>query len=924
MKSGPLTLTKRVLTGILHAPEPPLSNKFLDPANNHDLLRYSQALRKKYLYTNNFGLALDDSDLNTTGRPVPLNNLFVPPLVSRQPYTPEDILLQEKDAKEHRLLEVHQVLRHNPRLFLLGTPGTGKTTLVHWLLLALTYSGMNHVKVALGQVVPFAFILRDLTLREVHTWEDLWRRLVESTGVDIEPALLNTLFQSGQAFFLLDGLDEVADPLVRKGLGLALLDGMNRYRRCRFLVTSRLIGFSAAAFFGLDEVAVTEEGSENFEGSSWGPEHLFLLGQKMAMAPGGSRDTIAGENTSGFGTAFLAPFNTSQVKRFAVNWFSQYEPDTFVHMQRVDDLMDRVGANQGLSRLSRIPVLLNMICFIHARRTRLPDGRVELYERIAQTYLVALDRAKGLELPGKDLNIDYQDLSNWLATLALTMQERRIGEKGAVQVDRKEIERILSQGLEEKGLSEQECGCQCQAILRYFIRRSGFLVPVGQRQGEEVYAFNHLSFQEYFAARALDEKISFFTTEKEWREIRTLLDQPHWQETFVLLFEMQPSVRKADHLADRLFGGRNENAGESKGSKILGKDLVPVWLVMAQVAMDTAVRLGREQRGRLIERAWGAVKPYLLGHHLPSSRGLLASKLPEHVRKVTTFLLHDQFASLDCLKELVSGQSRLILPNVDIPNPAVLQDFTSLTELDLSGTSISDIRPLARLIQLTTLDLSGTSISDIRPLAQLTQLTGLDLSRTSISDIRPLAQLTQLTTLDLSGTSISDIRPLAQLTQLTGLDLSRTSISDIRPLAQLTRLIRLYLSGTSVSDISPLASLTGLTGLQLSGPSIGDISLLAQLTRLTTLFLSGPSISDIRPLARLTRLTRLFLRGTSISDIRPLARLTRLTWLELNGTSISDIRPLAQLTSLTRLDLSGTSVRDITPLAHLGNLTITQ
>ena len=45
MKSGPLTSTKRVLTGILHAPEPPLDNEFLDPANNHDLLRYSQALR---------------------------------------------------------------------------------------------------------------------------------------------------------------------------------------------------------------------------------------------------------------------------------------------------------------------------------------------------------------------------------------------------------------------------------------------------------------------------------------------------------------------------------------------------------------------------------------------------------------------------------------------------------------------------------------------------------------------------------------------------------------------------------------------------------------------------------------------------------------------------------------------------------------
>ena len=906
MKSGPLTSTKRVLTGILHAPEPPLDNEFLDPANNHDLLRYYQVLRRKYFYTSNFGLALDDSDLNTTGRPVPLNNLFVPPLVSEQPYTPEDILLQEKDAKQHRLMEVHQALRHNPRLFLLGTPGSGKTTLVHWLLLALTYSGMNHVKVALDQVVPFAFILRDLTLGGVHTWEDLWHRLIESAGVDIQPALLNTLFQSGQAFFLLDGLDEVADPVVRKGLGRALLDGMNRYRRCRFLVTSRPVGFSATAFFGVDEVDVTEDELENCEESSWGSDHRRLLAQKVAVAPGGARDTIAGESTSGFGTAFLAPFNTSQVKRFAVNWFSQYEPDTSVHMERVDDLMDRVGANDGLSRLSRIPVLLNMICFIHARRARLPDGRVELYEQIAQTYLVALDRAKGLELPGKELNIDYQDLSNWLATLALTMQERRIGEEGTVQVARKEIERILFRGLEEKGLSEQDCGRQCQAILHYFIRRSGFLVPVGQRRGEDVYAFNHLSFQEYFAARALDEQISFFTMEKEWLKIRILLDQPHWQQTFVLLFEMQPSVRKADHLADKLFRVAHANVRTGKRKKRTGQDLEQVWLVVAQVAMDTAVRLGREQRDRLIERAWDTVCSYLLNRHL-HNRGLLGPQLPENVRKVTTFLLHDRFSSRDCLRKIFSGQSRLILSGITIFNLEILQDLTSLKELDLNVTSVSDISPLAQLTNLTRLKLSGISVSDISPLAQLSSLSQLFLYGRAIEEM-----------------SVNDISPLTQLTNLTELELFNIPVMDISFLGQLTNLTKLAVGGNSLCDISPLTQLTSLTELELYSESEIDISSLAQLTNLTKLTLMGMSINDISPLAQLTRLTVLSLVMTPVSDIRPLAQLSSLTELRLVGTLVSDISPLAQLTNLTMLILLETPVSDISPLAHLEYLKIIQ
>ncbi|MDX9834109.1 MAG: NACHT domain-containing protein, partial [Desulfobulbus sp.] len=756
MKSRLLASTAWAVTGFLQPPEPPLRDEFLDPANNHELLRYYQTLRKKYLYSSNFGLALDDRDITTTGRPVPLNNLFVPPLVGARQLTPEDIIQWEGHPDSKHLQEVHQALRHSARLFLLGTPGTGKTTLIHWLILALTYSGNNHVKGALGQVIPFAFFLRDLPLKGVLTWEQLWERCVTQTGVELESTLLSVLVQNGQAFFLFDGLDEVADSVVRKGLGQALLDGMNRYQRCRFLVTSRPVGFSAASFFGLVEETAPEDELESIQNApEFSAPHLYLTRKRAAKASG---DEVAATGAVAplLRTAFLAPFNTSQVKQFAVNWFSQYEPNTSVHVQRVTDLLDRVAANDGLSRLSRIPVLLNMICFIHARRARLPDGRVELYERIAQTYLVALDQARGLELPGKDLNVDYQDLSNWLATLALTMMQKRRGEEeGAVQVERKDIEQILSQGLEEKGLSEQECGLQCQAILRYFIRRSGFLVPVGQRQGEEVYAFNHLSFQEYFAARALDEKISFFTTEREWRELRTLLDQPQWQETFVLLFEMQPSVKRADHLADLLFGEKQQYlaSNESENDKL--SDLLPGWLVAVQVAMNTAVRLGYQRRDRLIKGAWGVANPYLLGGiNIPDRR------LFENTQKVISFLLHDRFTSLGHFREITSGQPRLLLSGVTIANLEVLGNLTNLQELDLSNTSVSDLQPLAQLINLKFLSLTNTSVNDIQPLAQLTSLGVLFLGNTSVNDIQPLAQLTSLEALFLTNTPVSDLQPL--------------------------------------------------------------------------------------------------------------------------------------------------------------------
>ena len=111
----------------------------------------------------------------------------------------------------------------------------------------------------------------------------------------------------------------------------------------------------------------------------------------------------------------------------------------------------------------------------------------------------------------------------------------------------------------------------------------------------------------------------------------------------------------------------------------------------------------------------------------------------------------------------------------------------------------------------------------------MTSLTRLNLSSNSISDISVLKDLTSLTRLNLSSNSISNISALEDLTSLTDLWLHQNSISDISALEDLTSLILLSLYVNSISDISALEDLTSLTTLWLHGNSISDYGPLRRL-----------------------------------------------------------------------------------------------
>ena len=250
-----------------------------------------------------------------------------------------------------------------------------------------------------------------------------------------------------------------------------------------------------------------------------------------------------------------------------------------------------------------------------------------------------------------------------------------------------------------------------------------------------------------------------------------------------------------------------------------------------------------------------------------------------------------------------------------------LEHATFLEDARFDRNQISDLRPLAGLVNLEILELRGNPIVDISPLMNLANLERLTLIGNQIDDISPLSGLLRLTNLILDENQVVSLSPLMNLANLTHLGLNGNQIDDISPLANLTQLRHIGLARNQIRDINPLAGLIRLESLVLNRNQISDISPLANLTNLKTLFLIGDrSISDITPLANLTQLMRLRLSGQSISDITPLANLTQLIHFRLDNNQIRDISSLANLTLLEELALNKNAITDITPLIGLKNL----
>ena len=742
-----------------------------------------------------------------------IDRLFVAPLLTRR-YVSPDENPEDRTGKAKALVDA---LVENTPLVLLGDPGIGKSTLLNYVACLLSRLATNALVERLGWRLPLPMVLRELPVRGVKDFDGLLdaflSREMSAPLRQDDGRYLKQALARGQAFLLLDGIDELGDRATREGLRSAVFDGLARYPGCRWLLTSRIVGYDEVPF---DTVRNRpNDALLRDEPSASGAVHAELL-RRNVRGPSNLGRGFRGGHVA---VRYLAPFDDRRIAVFAHNWYARREAAAPRARENADHLVRAVHADESILRLARVPNLLTMMALIHRIEATLPHGRALLYERIAEAYLESIDRFRGINSSPHDL----PRKKGWLARVGFEMQRRRTSEEETnaidILVEFNTVGDWLSEEMERSNTFP--CSPSAQDFLEVVGRRSGLFLP----RGEGLYAFVHLSFQEYFAAVALQREVTRLRWAKG-NESRlgfdrgTLADwagQSVWRETFAFLFELLASEEEDDWHADLL-------------DCVFGEDFSRL---DAQESEEVTLNLGH-LLARLVVNSRSGLSP-------SKSDAAIASCVKTQMRLQNHF--RPQGMPSRIFADLIRDDARLNVGVFMQIGAEMEREAPGNRELDLSGSRISDLEPVAKLTTLESLDLGGTQVSDVGPLAKLTALEWLDLTDTPLSSIGPLAKLSALERLDLTFTPVSDINPLGKLARLERLELAFTPVSDIGPLASLSALEHLDLTETPVSDIGPLANLASLESVQLMGTQISDIGPLAKLAALRRVDLRDTRVS---------------------------------------------------------------------------------
>ena len=398
---------------------------------------------------------------------------------------------------------------HDPeqRAFvILGDPGSGKTTLLHYLALAYA-RGAESAANRLG--VPEAEVDRLPIFAPLAAFDDMRSRDKTLTlrkflalyydtrrGLPGLEALFERAIRSGRALILLDGLDEVLDVQTRRFVAeqVSALAGEWTPRGVRFMLSSRVVGYREAPVSG---------------------------------------------NVS---TLTVLDFGESEIRTFVRQWARAFEvwtagsetPEALRQAQVLElDVMQDVRSNPSVRRLAANPLMLTMLALLR-RQTgiRLPHRRIELYESYVKTLLENWVYARSLDAREESLDLlDRHQAENVLIPLALWLQEEKpSGTAGQVEIRRKLTDICLEEeGLDRDGADRKQLR-EAQEMATRFLREMREMSGLIVERGQDAFGFLHLTFQEYFAGRALAQK----SDERRWKIVRKHLHDPRWREPLML------------------------------------------------------------------------------------------------------------------------------------------------------------------------------------------------------------------------------------------------------------------------------------------------------------------------------------------------------------------------------------------------------
>src|SRR5215475_3525127 len=350
--------------------------------------------------------------------------------------------LDFSEEKEKKTIQSDDLLRDGTRAVITGAPGCGKSTLLRWL-----------VGKALNDASPCLPVF--LELKSIN--EELFKAC--------QGKLIELLFELA-----------IAQPL-----------HFERQSECEYLKAEfmeRLAQRQVAIFLdGLDEVRNTvffEElcrSIDSFIGSDYGRNLLIVSTRPYALdAP--FQDTKEME---------IQPLNQDQIAAFLHHY---YDGDPRLNVNALVQKLQR----RELSDMIRAPILLGALVKRYREKgeTELTGDRLKLYEDLTHDLAVTVDREKNV----KRYSFSDKESRRILEFLEQIAFKRLFDER--IESD---AQRLTFEG--DWILNEAKGFCSQDNIDAYDFAADVKATPLLREVAEDVWAFSHLTIQEYLAARAL-------------------------------------------------------------------------------------------------------------------------------------------------------------------------------------------------------------------------------------------------------------------------------------------------------------------------------------------------------------------------------------------------------------------------------------
>ena len=484
-KSDLLILKNAILTALRHEDKTDWQGKTLD---EYDTM--IAGLYQNLEFTAGFSPRINAREIS-----MKMSDAFV-----NLSYVSSQTIRSEKWAV--RDFDLSEAVMHSRFNVFLGDPGSGKTTLLKKIAIDLV-SSKNRAKGALSGFIPLYFRLADYSRFYQSTRQGI-AEFLQHTYYQYQKSLFETARTEKSLVFLMDGLDEVADTPLR----IQVVEQVNSFVFANpqfiYFITSRIVGYRDAALNGI------------------------------------------------FSTYRLEPLSDKKIEAFIKQWHLTVEKNTddnktkeekeAIAEEKTKKLVDAIGRNASVKRLATNPLLLTIITLIHLQGGRLPNKRVQLYEICADTFL---QHWINLRVESEDAILDRDILIELLSRIAFYIHENYAdGLIPENDFQKKFLE--YYRDLSGDGIrSTQDLNKECRQFIDFIRKETGIFAEKGQDEnGQNLFGFLHLTFEEYFAAIEFKRRIA-----QNGLRLKDYIPSARWREIILLcaaLFGGQPGTGRRD------------------------------------------------------------------------------------------------------------------------------------------------------------------------------------------------------------------------------------------------------------------------------------------------------------------------------------------------------------------------------------------